>query len=325
MSLYAENSPASIEAATAAPSGPAGGGRRGRSGRLVSSSISQTLRLNPSETGKLVGVEIYPRALRIVRESHVEKKGSPPVRGEIDNFSDKSRSRLRFVAGNTCIPLVSQFCMTYHNSNPDGRTVKRHLNAFLTKFRKHYPSVHYLWILEFQTRGVPHFHLYTSLPHTTNGLHEFLAKSWHRIAEPSSPEHLRFHLHPRNFTAWDMTSPGYLTKYLEKQNQKHVPEGFTGCGRFWGHSRDLVAIPEISTLDDVKALDWFDQATGEYQDAERYIIRTLSRWHSSKLRKYGKKSRVGRTQFSYLLQEGAAVFRQCVSYLVNNAPEVYPF
>lgn len=325
MSLYAKNPATSTEAATAAPSRPASGGRRGRSGRLVSSSISQTLLLTPSETGKLVGLEIYPRALRIVRESHVEKQGPPPVRGEIDSFSDKSRSRLRFVAGNTCTDLVSQFCLTYHKNNPDGKTVKRHLNAFLTWFRKNYSGVHYLWILEFQTRGVPHFHLYTSLPHTTNGLHVALAQAWHRIAEPDSPEHLRFHQHPKNFTAWDMTSPGYLTKYLEKQNQKHVPDGFTGCGRFWGHSRGLVAVPEISTFDEVKALDWFDQATGEYQDAERYIIRTLSRWHTSKLKRYGKKSRVATTQFSYLLQDGAKVFRQCVSYLINQAPEVYPF
>lgn len=325
MNIYSETSPASIEAATASPSRSASGGSRGRSGRLVSSSISQTLKLTPSETGRLVGLEVYPRALRIVRENHGKKDTPPPIRGEIDNFSDKSRSRLRFVAGNTCADLVSQFCLTYHHQTPDGRTVKRHLNTFLTWVRKHYHGIHYLWILEFQTRGVPHFHVYLSLPHTTTGLHQALAEAWHRIAEPDSPEHLLFHLHKKNFTAWNMTSPGYLTKYLEKQNQKLVPAGFTGCGRFWGHSRNIVQVPEITTLEEVKALDWFDQSTGEYQDAERYIIRTLSRWHTSKLRKYGKKSRVGTTQFSYLMQEGAKVFRQCVSYLINQAPEEYPF
>jgi hypothetical protein len=215
--------------------------------------------------------------------------------------------------------------MTYHLATPDGKTTKRHLNRLLTAIRRKYGNVGYIWIMEFQGRGTVHFHLFLTLPHTTSGLHSFLAKSWNRIAEPDSPEHLKFHNHKKNFIAWSMDKPGYLTKYLEKENQKNVPKNFTNCGRFWGHSSNLVAIPENFTLEDLRQHDWFDELTGEIQDAQKFIVRTLARWHQKKLKKYKKKTWVNRTKTNYLLQEGAFIIRQCLSYLVNHAPDEYPF
>jgi hypothetical protein len=294
---------------------------------LVSSAISHHKKSSTPANGELTGIELFPRAVRLLRKTTPDPSKVPPVRGQIDSFSDKSRARLRFVAGNVnpSTPIQSQFAMTYHKATPDGRTSKKHLNRLLNAIRREFGHVGYIWIMEFQGRGTVHYHLFLTLPHTTPGLHKFLADTWHRIAEPDSPEHLRFHQHRRNFIAWSMDRPGYLTKYLEKENQKNVPENFKNCGRFWGHSSGLVALPEKFTLDDLRQHDWFDESTGEVQEAEKFIVRTLARWHQKKLQKYGKKTWVNRTATNYMLQEGASVVRQCLAYLIDHAPLDYPF
>ena len=263
---------------------------------------------------------VYPDALGIVRTSSVQKTDiTPPERTEIQGFSDHSRRRLRFLAGNPSSALISQFCMTYHKAKPDGRTVKKHLNSWLTALRRRFPDIHYLWVLEFQTRGVPHFHIWLSLPHNLPGLHNILAKSWNRIAEPDSPEHLAFHLHAKNFIPWDMRSPGYLCKYLDKESQKAIPQGFTGCGRFWGNSRGLLAIPEEITADDLQHLDTeeIDEETGEIttRPAATKLLRAVGKLHEKKLARTPWRSRARKGSTSYTLHGFAPAFRQYLGWL----------
>lgn len=295
-------------------SGPAGvvGCSVGSDAALVNSCISQ--RSFPE------AFRVYPSAVKIVRTGYGQSTDiSPPERTEIQGFSDHSRRRLRFLAGNPSSPLISQFCMTYHRNSPDGRTVKKHLNSWLTALRRRFPDVHYLWVLEFQTRGVPHFHVWLNLPHNLPGLHEILAKSWHRIAEPDSPEHLAFHLHPRNFIAWDMRSPGYLCKYLDKQSQKAIPPGFTGCGRFWGNSRGLLATPDdISAADlDHLTTETVDEETGEIREihAATTLLRTIGKLHERKLKRSPWRSRARTGSTSYTLQTSAPAFRRLLDHL----------
>lgn len=83
----------------------------------------------------------------------------------MNGFSDKSRARLRHVAENSALPLISQFSLTYHHEFPDyGRTCKAHLNAFLTFLRRIIPGIGNLWLAEFQRRNAPHFHLFLTIP-----------------------------------------------------------------------------------------------------------------------------------------------------------------
>ena len=301
------------------PPGPDGGEGSLPGGELVNSCISQTALPD--------AFLLYPSAVKIVRKRYGQRTDkAPPVRTDIQGFSDHSRRRLRFLAGNTCTRLISQFCPTYHNSNPDGSTVKKHLNAWLTLLRKKYPGVHYLWVLEFQTRGVPHFHVWLSLPHDLPGLHEHLARSWNQIAEPGDLEHLRFHLHRKNFIAWDMYSTSYLTKYLDKESQKAIPPGFTGCGRFWGNSRGLLAIPETITPHDLEHLDCETMSEAGNASPAAYILRTLGKLHERKIRRSRWKSRARTAMTSYTLQTAAPAFRTLRDYLQrsyeknNNTP-----
>lgn len=262
---------------------------------------------------------VYPRAVKLVRDFRYKGRYSWSNRGEINSFSIPSKRRLKFQAANAFPELISQFGMTYHKKSPDGRTVKKHLNQFLTELRQKYPNVKYLWILEFQTRGIPHFHLFLSLSYETKGLHKYLAETWHRIAEPKSREHLRFHKHEKNFIAWDMGSGSYLCKYLDKEHQKVVPEGFTGVGRFWGTSRNLVPEPigydcDYSNCDEIVV----DEQTGEIEKefhATEYVVRTLCKHHEKSVRKTPWRSSARTRPTSYTLPNAARVLNQLEKWL----------
>jgi hypothetical protein len=202
------------------------------------------------------------------------------TRGDIEIFSAHSASRLVQTASNAMPQLVSQFCLTYHEANPDGPTSKRHLDAWLKALKRASFGVGYLWILEFQTRGVPHFHVWLTTPYSED-LWKRLGTAWNRIAEPDSPEHLWWHTLPRlnrstgklerAFMVWDMKGAGYLRKYMSKKAQKSVPEGFKP-GRFWGSTRDLV--PESIKFAPEDLLTPIED-----------ITRILSKWKESKRRR----------------------------------------
>lgn len=297
------------------------------SGTLVNKSISQ------QENGSNNPVKsflVYPRAVKLVRD-FVGKKpdSSSSVRSEISSFTAKSKSRLKFTASNSFPALISQFGMTYHKKVPSGSLVKQHLNTFLTDIRRQYPEVAYLWILEFQTRGIPHFHIFLSLPHSKK-LGQELGTIWHRIAEPESRQHLRFHQHEKNFINWQMGSGSYLCKYLDKESQKSVPLGFTGVGRFWGNSRGLVPNPfEIQSEDINSAFSYetVDETTGEVSEfnACTYIVRTLCRHHEKSLRGSPWKSSARKRPTCYTLPNSAQIMQRLETYLYKETSNRIPF
>jgi len=148
-------------------------------------------------------------------------------------------------------------------------------------------------VLEFQTRGVAHFHLCLTLPFDTPGLHQCMARTWNQIAEPDSTDHLWWHLRKENCIAW--SEKGYLSKYLDKANQKKVPEGFGKPGRMWGASPGLVPTPE--KVDGI---------------IEKTVVRASCKHHESKRKgsKYQKAAR--RSEKSFTLPNSAPVVRRMV-------------
>lgn len=295
----------------------------GEAGALAQASLpSPPMLVNRliSQRSTVQSILLYPSSVKVLREKYPFAKSDnpPPVRSGIEGFSDSSRRRLRFLAGNTSSALISQFCLTYHRTCPDGATVKKHLNSWLTRLRSRFPEVAYLWVLEFQTRGVPHFHVWLNLPADLPGLRNILAKSWNRIAEPENEIHLKFHNHKSNFIPWEMYNPSYACKYLDKQSQKSVPAGFVGCGRFWGNSRGLLATPSEIFPSDLEYLttDEIDLQTGEISAVSPFtrIIRTLGKLHERKLSNSPWRSRVRTGMTSCTLQTGAVQFRQMLAH-----------
>lgn len=251
---------------------------------LVSNSISERLRSHRlPPIPKPTRLEILPKDVRVVRDYGAQAQPAhlkDVPRGEVQMFSPKSASRLTRTARNAMPALVSQMCLTYHGANTDGETAKKHLHAWLAALRRAVPGVGYLWILEFQSRNVPHFHVWLTAPFSEK-LWKRLGTAWNRIAEPTSPQHLWWHTEERfdpkkgvqrSFMAWEMNGAGYLRKYMSKEAQKCVPDGFGWVGRFWGCTRDLV--PEPIEID-------ADDLPGEVQN----ITRTISKWVEARRRR----------------------------------------
>jgi hypothetical protein len=176
--------------------------------------------------------------------------------------------------------LITQMCLTYHEAQPSGEQAKKHLHAWLAALRRACPGVGYLWILEFQSRGRPHFHVWITAPYSGD-LWQRLGTAWNRVAEPESPQHLWWHTEPRfdkykgiqqSMIPWEMNGAGYLRKYMSKEAQKCVPEGFGWVGRFWGSTRNLV--PDPIELDaDTLSIPTTD------------LTRTISKWVEARRRR----------------------------------------
>lgn len=267
------------------------GGAPGPAGRGAPPLVNRCISERKNHRNPVLLIEVYPRGLRLFHQGQSQAPEFSGKRKEIQSFSEASKRRLRWAASNAFPVLTSQFGMTYHNSFPDGRTVKAHLHRFLVRLQASFPCG-YLWILEFQKRGVAHVHLFLTLAQETPGLHDFMARTWNRIAEPGDGAHLSVHLHERNFISWDMGSGAYLCKYLDKAHQKAVPVDFTGVGRFWAASRGLVPPPDVLE---------------RFTDAD---IRIVCKHHEKSLRGFKWKSAARRSRFSYRLPNGATIIRR---------------
>lgn len=281
--------------------------------------------LVPSRISETPAFCLLPKSLIIRGSRPRNPEQSPPERTKIFNFSHNSRRRLRFVALNAWPQLVSQFCLTYHNNYPtDGAELKKHLHRFFMNFRKKYKGFGYLWLLEFQQRGAPHFHLF--LPFIPNPeLGQKLADIWLKASGQQNDAAARaFHTHEKNFITWDMGNGSYVCKYLEKSRQKDVPENFLNVGRFWGSSRGLVPMPIDVDFDSFsEAYDIADEETGVCSDAVILAARWLGKWYErqrlKKQRKFTRNFRKMAIKTGWTLATAAPAFRQIDNYLAKQA------
>jgi hypothetical protein len=131
--------------------------------------------------------------------------------------------------------------LTYPATWPrSGPAVKAHLRAFTERVRRlgWFDEASWVWFLEFQDRGAPHFHLLCT---EFIGMH-WVAEAWASItggdvSACTRVEGLR-----------DPESAGaYARKYARKSEQKAVPVGFESVGRMWGCSgaRVLRGVPRV--------------------------------------------------------------------------------
>lgn len=180
-------------------------------------------------------------------------------RQRVTNISPRSLSRLALLASENSQKFHSMITLTYGQNYPlDGTRVKYHLNYFLTKLKRSYGPFDYLWFLEFQKRGAPHFHILTSLAGPTRLQRLKMGKEWANIIEPHSWPYERVvwaggeacylgeyqtndavvsvHSHK---SVWDKIhrhngAAHYVVKYATKIHQKDVPRAYKNVGRFWG-------------------------------------------------------------------------------------------
>lgn len=188
----------------------------------------------------LTGLQVIQYAKDVVvklTEQLTPNKPGWGLRGEIVRWSRASMRRFMLRVRNSC-DWQGLITLTYpYEYTSDGEKVKDHLNAFLQYLRRR--KVRYCWILEFQRRGAPHFHILVSdyVPK------DEIALRWYKIVGSDDEDHLRAG------TRVEGVKGGYggkekliryLFSYLKKGNQKDVPEEYQNVGRFWGSTRGIL-------------------------------------------------------------------------------------
>lgn len=190
-------------------------------------------------------LKLVPKRIRYFRRDVVIDyhgttpfKFKPTKRAEVKEFSKKARNRLAFVAANTDVDFRTLITLTYPGRyESDGKTVKRHLRAFLMRLRRSDRANSYLWFLEFQKRGAPHFHILITTPFHP-AMIGFVADAWYEIVDGKDPKHLSAGTRVEAVRNQD-GARRYALKYAGKMRQKRVPADYRNCGRFFGYSRDV--------------------------------------------------------------------------------------
>jgi len=157
-------------------------------------------------------------------------------KNKITRLSASSLKRLAFFASNTTQQFNVMITLTYPDVYPtNGKEVKRHLNIMLTRLRKRYPSIKYLWFLEFQSRGAPHLHLLVSVSFVP---YDWIREAWYEIVGSGDVKHFDAGTKVERVRK-NRGAKHYAVKYAMKCEQKDVPCNYRDVGRFWGHSRGI--------------------------------------------------------------------------------------
>lgn len=182
-------------------------------------------------------VQIWDRGVKVKRPGGQPQQLKNEKRGTISGLSRKARQRLLWCAENTpelrCQGLMF-VTLTYPGEWPkDGRQVKRHLDTFGKRTRRF--GGYFLWVLEYQTRGAPHFHLLAKYPDEWNleKVREWVAGSWYEVVGSGDERHLK-----AGTGVEEVKNPQaagyYVSSYSGKWEQKRIPEGVSLPGKMWG-------------------------------------------------------------------------------------------
>lgn len=255
----------------------------------------------------IVGLELHGNGTAtVLRKSKLTGKPIAPEGRrdrKIMKFSQKSMSRLIATVNATDIQFRSMITLTYPAVWPkDGRIIKTAMNSFLTSLRD-WKLGQYLWFLEFQTRGAPHFHVLVETGHITPHLRIAVTEKWVGKMSRANWFHMAcgelalqtecchwaviskalknsFWFTLRAET-WQLLrdvdgAKKYCTKYAAKEYQKVVPATFEGVGRFWGASKG-VSLKTLSTIkiDEVKLRELLVQtghSTAQWDVIPKYLF-----------------------------------------------------
>lgn len=166
------------------------------------------------------------------------------VRGLVGGFSPRSASRLRDYLWSSVASYRSLITLTYPADSEAGRNdvaSKRHLACWFKRLRRElggrgsdrWQWSSWCWFREYTKRGVIHYHIF--------GTHyvdrHWLSRSWWQACGRISDAHLRSGTNVCSFGEGEASrrwSAKYAWKYAWKSEQKGLPPGLTGAGRWWG-------------------------------------------------------------------------------------------
>jgi len=164
-------------------------------------------------------------------------------RGKITVFSAKSRRRLiRYLFSLEKSPVV-MVTLTYPKEwNPDYEVWKRDLDVFLKRVARKFPKYWFIWKLEFQKRGAPHFHLLGSFGEgvvVNKEVMEWVSRAWYEVVNSGYEKHLKA---GTNIEVLDSKKKVifYVCKYISKEDMpKDENKKSIKVGRWWGKSGNV--------------------------------------------------------------------------------------
>ncbi|GEM_PF-6172499 len=234
------------------------------------------------------------------------------LKKDIYEFSKVSASALCYLVKNMMVEPRSMITLTYPANYPaNGELVKKHLHSFLMGYWDKFSDGFYIWFLEFQKRGAPHFHILVSvdLSQCTGGLirkyrrrdgqtlwfdtnqvmHNWVSERWAKIVATnkywrSSPQD--YEKHRRVGCSWEQlrlqdAGVRYVLKHFSKKSQKQVPQGFQDVGRFWGASRNVrksivpIKVLNVDALQLEKLLERLDWSGLEFYRESGFFPKVL--------------------------------------------------
>lgn len=189
--------------------------------------------------------------------------GRRPVRGIIRGWSPRSKRRLWLRMASIPWPEVAYIflTLTYPDDFPhDPEVWKRHLHEFEKAWERRFGPTRAVWVLEFQRRGAPHFHMVLVAPEAHLPIvRRWYAMTWHRIvtgcrgnhesaAELGAgcvPWHYERHMADEHCKAASgaREAISYVMREIGKESQKTLPAFLgeqkdgtpaRGAGRWWG-------------------------------------------------------------------------------------------
>lgn len=225
--------------------------------------------------------EAFVIPLRLQHAAHMR-------RGAISGLSKMSARRLEFIAANVATPLTTILTLTYRENAGAGesdeqrnlrvaRRSKFDLNRFLTCVRLEIGG--YLWVQEFQERGVVHYHVLCERPISEQRVRIVWCRAIDALHDQAS---LAYGVKVEAI-ANPVGARSYVGRYMGKQRQKSLPTGVSGAGRWWGRSRDL-------QLDLVTEVVTCQHKAQEGNFTEIWVARQLRRYLT---RVFGRKFRGG--------------------------------
>lgn len=183
-----------------------------------------------------------------------------PRKTEIKDYSYQSKMKLREKCNNITAKFIGMITLTYpENYINDGKEIKRHLDNFTRILRRR--KIKYMWILEFQENNSPHFHM---LIDKFYGWKE-VQKDWYRIVGSNEIKHFLAGSKVERLRKKD-NGISYMSSYMNKIEQKIVPENFKNVGRFWGHSKGVVKVEKsIKVMEYNEAMKELQPIFKDYQ------------------------------------------------------------
>jgi hypothetical protein len=183
----------------------------------------------------------------------VQKHDYSAKRGEICGFSAKARQRMLWTANKTDFTGYQGIyfaTLTYHH-NWTERDYRRDRENYLKRLRRLYPEAQFIWRLEPQRRGAPHFHILVILPCADTTVCEALEAHWHELVDKGNVHHKK---HGAKVASLESGYTGvkiYLSKYSAKVDASGAAVQLKG--RQWGKSRGWPTTPQQEAVLDSRS------------------------------------------------------------------------